>query len=420
VPIEFKLEAGENHKWTPITLMDDVFVSYRRGDSHAAQSLAKALKEALPTFIDVESIGLGRELEGAILPAVRGARVVVVIIGRGWLTRDNLKRLHSEIDWVRRELIEALAQPGKPIIPVLVDPGISMPLPEELPMELRRLLDRAHHVLSGDRWEEDVEVLIDEIRDMLAPRPAVASAMPADIPFLCDRIPQDDGFVELAPTALQTKAIFCIVHGHMFEAHFGYMRRLRQRGTLERLFAVPSLGIDLRVLEWNRGYAERGLYDKLLRSAIKRNVMHDELATNEELTSFLKNTGRPTVMVLQIAWADVQQCKSLLGALERAWGRLVGGLGAVPAHVLVLCINLTYHEASQEIGTNGPNVLERLRPVKMSDVLTWMELAEVHPYIATHKTEFLNMAQRVGDGELHMQNFVDFVHSLISVQPDNS
>jgi hypothetical protein len=100
-----------------------IFVSYRRTDEPYAAALTASQLGALAgddaVFLDTLYLRQRGPFEQELLSAVRGSRLVLAVIGAGWDSPANRRRLGEPGDWVRRELEEATAA-GIPIVPVLV------------------------------------------------------------------------------------------------------------------------------------------------------------------------------------------------------------------------------------------------------------------------------------------------------------
>jgi hypothetical protein len=405
--------------------MFDVFVNYRHDDRHAAARLADRLPREFSAFFDV-GIGFGKDIEKEILPALEEARVVLAVVGEKWVAPQNLKRLRSKDDWIFRELTLTLARPDVTLIPVLVDDHIDMPSKDLLPDALHPFVLRKAVRLHDDSWNEDLDDFIEYIRSLLPARTAARSQsqsklMPKDAPFLCDRVQQEEDFSNLADAAQTTRSLVCVLHGHKWEAHLGFIRRLQQRRTLEQLFGAANAGVDVHMLEWNIAHALDGKHEELLRSALKRSAMKAARASNDELAAFLRNTGRPAVLVMQVTWSDLQECgASLLTALENAWNGIIAQLGNAPANALVLCVNVTYDDAHQEIDTQDLKQLAKLRPVREGDIATWMNLDEMQRFTQGHEIKLTDIARDarycIVPGQLHMQRFVDAVRELIPTE----
>ena len=154
-----------------------IFLSYRRDDSagHAGR-----LRDALAAhfgaervFMDIDSIGYGDDFVEAVEKAVGSCAVVVVVIGREWLSAADKKgnrRLDDPRDFVRLEVETALKR-GVRIIPVLVE-GASMPGEDVLPPPLAMLARRNAIELSDERWQFDTERLAAALEQKLAGTPA--------------------------------------------------------------------------------------------------------------------------------------------------------------------------------------------------------------------------------------------------------
>src|SRR6185295_1424705 len=109
----------------------NVFINYRREDSagHAGRVFdALSAHFAGRLFMDVDTLELGVDFVEAIDQAVGACEVLLVVIGREWLTIEDKagnRRLDDPRDFVRLEIESALARKIR-IIPVLVQ-DVSMP-----------------------------------------------------------------------------------------------------------------------------------------------------------------------------------------------------------------------------------------------------------------------------------------------------
>lgn len=138
-----------------------IFICYRRSDSAAAAAhLRASLRRrfgAAAVFRDEDSIEPGEDFPLAIEREIRHATVVLVLIGKRWLSRlQALGTLGDplRLDHVRRE-IEIALEAKRNIIPVLVD-GASMPDASKLPAPIAALSSRDAVIL---RWHESVAEL---------------------------------------------------------------------------------------------------------------------------------------------------------------------------------------------------------------------------------------------------------------------
>lgn len=165
--------------------MPGIFISYRRQDSQsAAGRLADHLREHLPQvaiFRDVETIEPGVDFVQAIEKALAACGVMLVVIGRRWLTvTDNggHRRLDDPRDYTRLEAVTALGRESVRVIPVLVE-GASMPAEADLPEDLKPLCRRNAIELTDKRWEYDVSQLVETVRKVLGVTADSARAGPA-------------------------------------------------------------------------------------------------------------------------------------------------------------------------------------------------------------------------------------------------
>ena len=141
-----------------------LFISYRREDTAGrAGRLFDVLAARFGTrnvFQDVTAVAPGAEFAEQVEAAIAQSDAVLVIIGSDWLTisrPDGTRRLDDADDFVRREVSAALTS-GSPVVPVLVD-GATLPSAEELPPELRALIQRHAVEVRDSSFHQDVENL---------------------------------------------------------------------------------------------------------------------------------------------------------------------------------------------------------------------------------------------------------------------
>lgn len=151
--------------------MTGIFISYRQDD---AKPWALLLCEELTgvfgddrVFLDKDALHAG-SWRAQINEALNQCRVVLVIIGRRWLTitdEAGQRRLNHSDDVHRQEIALALSRKDVTVIPVLVD-GVGMPRAEDLPSDIRSLIEQQARELSDARArrEVDMQLLIDDIR----------------------------------------------------------------------------------------------------------------------------------------------------------------------------------------------------------------------------------------------------------------
>jgi hypothetical protein len=160
--------------------LQGVFLSYWRQDAGPyARLLRSELRERFPdmrVFMDLDSIEAGLDFAEVIREAVDSCAVMVALIGRQWATltdEEGHRRLDDPDDFVRFEVQTALER-GVRVIPVLID-GAKPLRQEQLPAELHKLARLNALELNYDRYDYDVDRLIDLIQRMLDAASSAAS-----------------------------------------------------------------------------------------------------------------------------------------------------------------------------------------------------------------------------------------------------
>ena len=149
-----------------------IFLSYRRDDTAGeAGRLAEHLVRRFGqdrVFIDIDTIAPGTDFTTELERALVGTTVVLVIIGRRWLTAADAqgrRRLDVSDDFVRREILTAL-QRGTRLIPVLVQ-NATMPTAADLPDVLGPLASRQAIAIQHEEFGADTQRLADAIAPLL-------------------------------------------------------------------------------------------------------------------------------------------------------------------------------------------------------------------------------------------------------------
>ena len=166
--------------------MPGIFISYRREDSagHAGRIFDR-LREKFgrdKVFMDVAGIEPGVDFMEAIDRAVGACDVLLVIIGKKWLTCNDASgksRLDDPKDFIRLETATALRRDIR-VIPVLVQDAV-MPGEGDLPDDLKKLARRQATEISDTHWDSDTEQLIETLAKVLPgePKPAQFEAREA-------------------------------------------------------------------------------------------------------------------------------------------------------------------------------------------------------------------------------------------------
>ncbi len=161
--------------------MRGIFISYRRDDSEGqAGRLFDDLSAHFgrnAVFMDVAGIKKGLDFRRIIDAHVASCGVLLVIIGKRWLSAADSKgkrRLDDVNDFVRLETAAALSR-DIPVVPVLVQDAV-MPNAQDLPDALKELAFRNGTELTHARWDSDVKLLIEDIRPYLETPPTGALA----------------------------------------------------------------------------------------------------------------------------------------------------------------------------------------------------------------------------------------------------
>ncbi|MBI3823002.1 MAG: toll/interleukin-1 receptor domain-containing protein [Planctomycetes bacterium] len=128
-----------------------IFICYRHKDAPwPAASLYQTLRDHLTkasvpaeVFFDIDTIGAGEHFHKRIIDAIKRCDILLVVIGKKWLTlrsdKTGGRRLDDDDDFVRLE-IQAGLKHRVQIIPILVDHA-KMPKKTDLPEKLKKLAE---------------------------------------------------------------------------------------------------------------------------------------------------------------------------------------------------------------------------------------------------------------------------------------
>ncbi|MCB1751638.1 MAG: CHASE2 domain-containing protein [Gammaproteobacteria bacterium] len=145
--------------------MKKIFISYRRRESSGYSRLVyERLRAALPAweiFMDVEEIPVGENWRGVLETRIDSADVMIVLIGREWLTMtgpDGMRRLDHPDDVTRWEIASALEK-KKRLLPVLLEdlPPLAA---DALPEALSPLAEMQSVRIRHETFNADLENLI--------------------------------------------------------------------------------------------------------------------------------------------------------------------------------------------------------------------------------------------------------------------
>ncbi len=213
-----------------------IFVSYRIADTLAiADRLDAELQRTLgaeAVFLDRRTIEPGDTWDSDIETALKGAAVVLVLIGKKWLTEQNehgRRRLHVPGDWVRREVETALLN-ARSVIPVLVDDASPPPTEAFAGVPSIAALSSRQGALQRTKdWDTDFSALVERLA---ATGPRVLTAAEAERAIIPGRI----------ATRGQTPA--------QFDAFFSY--NTREHAAVERIIgrALQERGLTVLLDRW--------------------------------------------------------------------------------------------------------------------------------------------------------------------------
>ena len=149
-----------------------IFINYRKDDSSwNALALYNELQKYFSKdqiFKDFNTILPGDDFVISIENALRKCDVLIVVIGKGWLSLtgpDGKRRLDDPDDFVRLEIATALSR-NIQVIPVLFD-DCPMPRNDELPADMKTLYRRQFVEIDSKRFDDDVRKLAEAIKTIL-------------------------------------------------------------------------------------------------------------------------------------------------------------------------------------------------------------------------------------------------------------
>lgn len=153
--------------------LPEVFINFRNDDdASAATMIERDLSTRFGSakiFRDSKSISAGDEFPERLLSAIHHSRVMIAVVGPRWLTaRDTNGRnaLDNELDWTRRELLEA-RRCGLRVIPVLIGQTTQRLNGADLPPELSWLAEVQYRRVNNREAEADLAALAAELEELV-------------------------------------------------------------------------------------------------------------------------------------------------------------------------------------------------------------------------------------------------------------
>jgi hypothetical protein len=281
--------------------------------------------------MDVDQRG-GTRFREATLGTLGGVPVVVVVVGRGWMSWWNRWRLRRPDDWVRSELLASLQRTDLLLLPVLVD-GVQMPDARTLPEPLRPFCDCVARRVRAEDWVRDVEPVVQDIKDYLerSRRVLPRSRIPRRVAYLCDRLNQIEQLEKLCVAARKDRSLVCVVPGHEEDAHEGFLGRVMDDRVLQKGFGVPpKVKVERRRL--HDPHRRRSDPLQALCSALKYSRSESFTLDDSELEGLLQDTVRPVVFTMQVLASDLGKYgPRIMEDFAAAWNVLIKRLESVPA-----------------------------------------------------------------------------------------
>ncbi|HEX2870875.1 MAG TPA: toll/interleukin-1 receptor domain-containing protein [Polyangiaceae bacterium] len=149
----------------PASLEPWMFFNYRRDDAGFAgdriyDALTREFGEGA-IVRDINHIGAGQNIEREVVALIRGAEVMLAVIGPEWMRMFGERRrkaVDGVRDWVAFELETALDSRAH-VIPLLIG-STELPTGMDLPSNLQALFERnALRIRGGNDFERDIERL---------------------------------------------------------------------------------------------------------------------------------------------------------------------------------------------------------------------------------------------------------------------
>ncbi len=244
--------------------------------------------------MDVDSIVLGRDWEEHIRTVLDGCDVVLVLIGRLWLTaadESGRPRLQAQSDVHRLEIAEALRQEFVRVIPVVFAPA-SLPQAADLPADIRGLVKRQACI-----WHQD-EAAASQLQKIeaavllgpLGPRPTAPIAereSDRSVPAHQSSGPRVGAALSAQVLALCAELINELEDQHAQEQVAGIQRNLRQ--------PVPG---QLDVL------GDAAQADAALEALTSLSYKQPELRFIRDRVERLRDSGPDMQMIELVKWHD--------------------------------------------------------------------------------------------------------------------
>ncbi|MBK8193526.1 MAG: toll/interleukin-1 receptor domain-containing protein [Lewinellaceae bacterium] len=208
-----------------------IFISYRIDDSLTqAGRLHLSLEKEFGTgtvFYDKNSLKPGMKWPDELEQQVKAAKIVLVLTANKtkWLGVDEegTRRIDDPEDWVRKEVITALSDSQKLVIPVLFN---NAQLPQSLDAPLQPLLRCQAKQIREAHWDDDLLPLLTILRQHLNFEKAPPHGDFGFHAYTCNRDDQFDEFDKFRTSIQPGSLHFFYLYGGEMQAHKSFFHRI--------------------------------------------------------------------------------------------------------------------------------------------------------------------------------------------------
>jgi hypothetical protein len=219
--------------------------------------------------------------------------------------------------------------------------------------------------------------------------------------------------------------IACVVHGHKWEAHDGFLERLKYGNVLEDIFDARDTGIGVHPVQLSRERLRDGRFADALLSALKGPLLGRRTATDADLRAFLSKLSKPLVAVVQLMASEFSEmAENPVQGLIDGWREMLiptdGAATALP-HPALLWVNVAYDDVKTELSSKELVLpLPKLPPVESVHIREWLALDDVKPWVGVKRRQLEDLTEQpqlcYEPGKIHMRNFVDAVREILDAR----
>lgn len=199
--------------------MPEIFINYRTGDGeNTAALLDQHLSRRFGSdrvFRASKSISPGQDFRTALSSASGTTQLLLVVMGRDWLKRDEHGEhpLEDEENWTRKEIRNALDS-GARVVPILCGRKMPRLSSSELPAGLERLADFQSLLFDSGNADSCLNDIADSLAEL--------------VPGLSDNVAEAPS----SPSASTHNAISGTVEGAAVQAGAVHQRGVANGGTV--------------------------------------------------------------------------------------------------------------------------------------------------------------------------------------------